>query len=162
MFLSNKTGRFGKYVRSTTPVEFDKSFADLQAATRRTLLQLTTARIPVVVMLDPPMPAFDVPTCQARSIRHAWYPGGGCAIDRSRSVIPKTYDVQRAAAADLPNVYFIDLTDRLCDVQTCPTVRDGHLVYRDDHHLTATFAESLTNELEGSLLADVAALREAR
>lgn len=52
-------------------------------------------------------------------------------------MIPKTYDVQRAAAADLSNVYFIDLTDRLCDVQTCPTVRDGHLVYRDDHHLTA-------------------------
>jgi hypothetical protein len=57
---------------------------------------------------------------------------GAAAIDRSRSVIPKTYDVQRAAAADLSNVYFIDLTDRLCDVQTCPTVRDGHLVYHDD------------------------------
>jgi hypothetical protein len=36
----------------------------------------------------------------------------------------------------------LDLTSYLCDSDWCPSVIGGILVYRDRHHLTATFAKS--------------------
>jgi peptidoglycan/LPS O-acetylase OafA/YrhL len=159
VFVSNATGRFGTGLFPPSHVDFDESLDDLQAATRRTLQQLSAAAVPVVLMLDPPLPGFDVPTCHARSIRHPWYPGGGCVFERSRFAVSDTYDAQRAAAAGLADIHFIDMVDRLCGPQTCATKHGDRLMYRDRHHLTASFAESLTNELERDLLADVASLR---
>jgi hypothetical protein len=38
----------------------------------------------------------------------------------------------------------VDLSDVICPTKgKCPAVVDGMIVYRDDHHLTATFAASL-------------------
>ncbi len=162
VFLSNATGRFGRKMRPRCPVACDESLDDLRGATRRTLQQISSAAISVVVMLDPPLPGFDVPTCHARSIRHAWYPGGGCTFERSRAFVPEAYAAQRSAAAGLADVHFIDLVDRLCGAQTCRTERDGRPVYRDRNHLTATFARSFTDEIEAALLGDVAALRQTR
>jgi len=162
VFVSNATGRFGTGMFPPSPVDFDESLDDLRAATRRTLQQLSDAAVPVVLMLDPPLPGFDVPTCHARSIRHSWYPGGDCVFERSRSAVADAYAAQRSAAAGLADIHFIDLADRLCGPQTCATKSGDWLMYRDRHHLTASFAESLANELERNLLADVASLRPSQ
>jgi len=162
VFVSNATGRFGTGVFPPSPVDFDESLDDLRAATRRTLQQLSDAAVPVVLMLDPPLPGFDVPTCHARSIRHSWYPGGDCVFERSRSAVADAYDAQRSAAAGLTDIHFIDVADRLCGPQTCATKRGDRLMYRDRNHLTASFAESLANELERNLLAEVASLRPSQ
>ena len=37
----------------------------------------------------------------------------------------------------------VDLTDAICRTDPCPTERDGFVLYRDAHHLTTRFAESL-------------------
>ena len=41
----------------------------------------------------------------------------------------------------------VDLSDILCPGSSCPVVIDRMIVYRDDHHLTATFAASLADVL---------------
>jgi hypothetical protein len=44
------------------------------------------------------------------------------------------------------------LTDQLCKGKECQAVQQGLITYRDDNHLTGTFAESLTSVLEARLL----------
>lgn len=39
----------------------------------------------------------------------------------------------------LTGVTLIDLTDAICPTDPCAPVIGGVLVYRDDHHLTATY-----------------------
>ena len=45
----------------------------------------------------------------------------------------------------------IDLTDSLCSGTTCPAVIGRYLVYRDDSHLTATYAASIAGRLAAAL-----------
>lgn len=45
----------------------------------------------------------------------------------------------------------IDLTDRLCGRERCDTIIGNVLVYRDDHHLTATFSLALAEVLGDAL-----------
>lgn len=40
-------------------------------------------------------------------------------------------------------VEFLDLTDTICTLSSCPAEANGMIVYRDSHHLTATFATTL-------------------
>ncbi|MBA1158245.1 acyltransferase family protein [Microvirga mediterraneensis] len=49
----------------------------------------------------------------------------------------------------------LDLTKYLCDSERCPTVIGGILVYRDRHHLTATFARTLSHAFRSELSLDV-------
>ena len=46
---------------------------------------------------------------------------------------------------------YVDLTDYLCDEQTCPLIIGTTLVYRDAHHLTATFSKELSDPLWSAL-----------
>lgn len=46
-----------------------------------------------------------------------------------------------------PRVYRIDLTDALCGPTSCPPVIGNVQVYRDKHHLSATFAATLAPAL---------------
>ena len=42
---------------------------------------------------------------------------------------------------------FIDVTDQICEGQVCRAARSGMILYRDDNHLTGTFARSLAPAL---------------
>jgi hypothetical protein len=57
------------------------------------------------------------------------------------------------AAAKVPNATLVDLTDYLCPRELCPPVIGGTMVWRDSHHLTATYARSLAGPLGQALLA---------
>ena len=54
------------------------------------------------------------------------------------------------AAAEL-EVGLIDLTDQVCFADTCPAVIDDVLVWRDTHHLTATYARLLGDAFAAQL-----------
>ena len=46
----------------------------------------------------------------------------------------------------------LDFNDLICGGKgRCPVVRDGIIVFRDHHHLTATFARSLAPALDRAL-----------
>jgi hypothetical protein len=53
-----------------------------------------------------------------------------------------------AKAAGVP---MLDLGPAICSEDPCPDVVDGLVVYRDYHHLTATFSRSLAPALDRAI-----------
>lgn len=49
--------------------------------------------------------------------------------------------INRSALSD--RIHLIDLTDLICSSSFCPVMKNGSVIYHDDHHLTATFTGSL-------------------
>ena len=87
-----------------------------------------------------PRPRFHVPNCIARHSEDL------SACDRLRKSlvdIPGWPDPLVLAASDMASVYLLDMTDFICNADVCPAVRENMLVWRDSHHMTATFARSL-------------------
>ena len=73
-------------------------------------------------------------------------------MDRSESLNPAVFQVEEDSVRGLPNVEFLDVTDRLCEKKVCWAVEKNNIVYRDDNHLTGSFAESLFPLLQAELI----------
>ncbi|MEE1610156.1 acyltransferase family protein [Microvirga sp. CF3016] len=54
--------------------------------------------------------------------------------------------------AKMLNVKILDFSEYFCDGNHCPIVIGGVLVYRDSHHMTATYARTLSKSIEEQLL----------
>ncbi|WP_342802024.1 acyltransferase family protein, partial [Nocardia sp. No.11] len=68
-----------------------------------------------------------------------------CGLDRAAALDAR--DPAEEPAAGYPNVYLLDLSDAVCRPQRCRVVEGNVLIYRDEHHLTASYARSLAPEL---------------
>lgn len=112
---------------------------------------LLRAGIRVVALKDTPRMGVDVPECLG-SRR-----GSIERCGRPRAQVLATPDPLVMAQRDTRGVSLIDLNDSLCPTAVCPPVLGEHLVWRDSHHMTATFATSLAPRLEAYLDAALAA-----
>jgi peptidoglycan/LPS O-acetylase OafA/YrhL len=93
----------------------------------------------IVLLADTPISRYDVPACLSRNLKDI----RRCASDRAYALGAKPHARERVAAR-LTGATLVDLSDVICPGKgTCPAVVDKMIVYRDDHHLTATFAASL-------------------
>ena len=101
------------------------------------LRRLRAAAGHVVVTSDPPRTPLDVPGCVSEHLKQlrrcAFARGRAAARAEAVSAVVRTVDGVRA----------IDLTDRLCLPDLCPSVIGDVLVYRNSGHLTASFAATL-------------------
>jgi peptidoglycan/LPS O-acetylase OafA/YrhL len=111
--------------------------------TLQTMQRLKSNGARVVWLRDNPLSKFDVPTCLARSSRHAWYVGNPCVMDRAQVLHPEIFEAEKRAAQQQPSVLLVDMTDQLCDERHCLASRNGESLYHDDNHFTGAFAESL-------------------
>lgn len=68
-----------------------------------------------------------------------------CGVDRTTALDPMDPAEQPASA--YPNVFPFDLSDAICRPDRCRVVEGNILIYRDEHHLTASYARSLAPEL---------------
>jgi peptidoglycan/LPS O-acetylase OafA/YrhL len=118
---------------------------NLFAAWEKSLDKLAAADVPIVYIRDTPHPLEDVPTC----ISGAFDDWSKCAFP---SDINDDLVIQSALTGDRPNMSVIDLTPYFCDGDTCPAVRNGYLLYRDDSHITGTAALAMKPVLEESLI----------
>lgn len=117
------------------------------AATRearwRDALGATLDRIdvPVVVLQDTPHFVSNPSNCLSAHLDDALR----CAAPAAEAIDDEVADAvaDASAARDVP---VVDLDGYLCD-EVCPVVIGDTLVYRDEHHLTATYAEALTDAL---------------
>jgi peptidoglycan/LPS O-acetylase OafA/YrhL len=107
----------------------------------------------VVILADTPLSAYDVPACLSKQIKTP----DACATKTGYALT--AHLARDGLAAELAGVPLIDPTPWLCDEELCPAIIDWTIVYRDDHHLTATFARSLAPRLLASLAAAAPALR---
>jgi len=115
--------------------------------------QLEGQGISVVAIKESPNVGLNVPDCVSA------HPGKTARCD-----VP----TDKAIPADLPTVYatraakgavpLIDMNALICGPVTCPPVVGNVLVYQDDHHLTSTYALTLTPYLEARLLSASKAL----
>jgi peptidoglycan/LPS O-acetylase OafA/YrhL len=107
-------------------------------------LRLTDGRLNVVAFQDVPYPEFDVAECVSENRTDLVR----CAIDRNDSMKENT---PHAAAAARIDIGVIDLTSQVCFAELCPSVVDDILLWRDTHHLTATYARLLAPALAAQL-----------
>jgi hypothetical protein len=91
----------------------------------------------VIVFRDTPVFSFDPADCLSQK--------EDCS-SRLRDVVHLNPTV--LALALNPDVYTIDMTDQLCPEGRCPAAIGNTIVWRDKHHLTATFAKTLVPVLE--------------
>ena len=108
--------------------------------------ELVAHGMPVVAIRD--NPRFVAGGRVTDCVRHDDSSPQRCDLDRAASMFE---DQQIAAVESTPGTALIDLTDHLCLTDTCPAVIGSVLVYRDNNHLTATFARSLARALDHEL-----------
>ena len=61
--------------------------------------------------------------------------------------VKRTRLTEDARVANATGAVFVDPTPWLCPTDPCPVVIGRFLVYRDRHHMTATFARALGSRL---------------
>ncbi len=105
-------------------------------------------RIPgrVLIMVDTPRTSVDIPGCIAEHASDV----RPCAISRAVG-FTSLFGDREAQAAALSGAGLIDLIPSVCPAMSCQVVRDGMILYRDNHHLTATFSRSLGPALGAAL-----------
>ncbi|HEY6471717.1 MAG TPA: acyltransferase family protein [Acidimicrobiales bacterium] len=110
-----------------------------------TIQKTTGAR--VVLMGDDPYPQQDVPNCLSQNLtftptcsipkKYPYYNPGG---------IPQEQQAAAAAGAG-----YVDTDPWFCISSTCTSIVGNILVYRDDNHITATYASWLTPAVGAAL-----------
>jgi peptidoglycan/LPS O-acetylase OafA/YrhL len=118
-----------------------------------TLRPLSAAGARMVLLRDTPEFPFDVTSCLARAERHSWYPSDACDLPAASVLDPQIYAAEQSAAASLPGIRLIDLTDTLCPRGVCKAVVNGRVMYRDTHHLAGKSAASLEPQLDSKIAA---------
>jgi hypothetical protein len=107
------------------------------AGAGRTFARLTRGSHRVLLLRDVPRPGFDVPSCLSAhdDPRACSFPQRGHLHPDGQLWAAEQAVVQR------DGVQVADLTAAVCPDDPCAVVSPaGAIVYRDDHHLTATFA----------------------
>jgi peptidoglycan/LPS O-acetylase OafA/YrhL len=112
----------------------------------RSLLQyLDSLGLETIVLADVPRAGFNVPICLSRALAHG-RPTQECILQRNLSLDGDVREAEANAASPFGNVRIVDFSDELCSGSVCPPVIGGQVVYRDNNHLTASFARTLAPE----------------
>jgi peptidoglycan/LPS O-acetylase OafA/YrhL len=118
----------------------------MEAGYLATLSRLRGAGLRTVIIKDTPAAPDEVPACVSEHLDHL----ASCDF-RHHHAWEKEFEVRAAERA--PDAHLIDLTPEICPRGICRAVIGNALVYRDDSHLTATFAHTLSSWVERDLLA---------
>lgn len=70
-----------------------------------------------------------------------------CTSPAHNRLFDEVFAWRRKAIASFPNVSAVDMTSAVCPAGTCHAQYDGHVVFRDEVHITASFARSLAPQL---------------
>jgi peptidoglycan/LPS O-acetylase OafA/YrhL len=100
----------------------------------------------IAVLADTPASNFDVPVCLSGHVSDITR----CATSRIEA-FGRQHLIRERTAAQAASATLVDLSSAICPDDPCQPVVRGMIVYRDDHHLTATFAASLAGFLEAAL-----------
>ncbi|MGB0513905.1 MAG: acyltransferase family protein, partial [Wenzhouxiangellaceae bacterium] len=101
------------------------------------LAQLDSIADHVAVLSDTPRIPFDPAYCLAGESE--------CSASLAESL--DRPDALIAAAEQVPGIGIFDLREYVCPLDQCPAVIGNIVVWRDDHHLTATYSRSLAPEM---------------
>ncbi|KAB8129180.1 acyltransferase [Gracilibacillus oryzae] len=97
----------------------------------------------IIAIRDTPKFPYEIPTCvEDKGISE-------CHVDREGMVDEgKITDTE----TEIPdNVHLVDFSDYFCDDETCYSVLNNIIIYRDSNHITTTFAKTLTEPFKEEL-----------
>jgi peptidoglycan/LPS O-acetylase OafA/YrhL len=123
------------------------------SGTKQVLDELAPAAGEVYVMRSSPTLPFDGPACVApRSRLYAAIKGQTLCTTPARTIrSDNVFGWLRTAASGFQNVHLVDMTDVICPGDACHAKIGNEIVFRDDQHMTATFAASLAPKLAPAL-----------
>jgi peptidoglycan/LPS O-acetylase OafA/YrhL len=98
----------------------------------------------VVLLAETPFLNFDPLDCLADPRVSNCDPPTSLVVDREHAAV-------EVAAADAAGASVLTINELLCPGSTCPVVVDETVVFRDQHHVTATYMEMLATPI-GNLL----------
>nr|WP_296771987.1 acyltransferase family protein [Rhodococcus sp. (in: high G+C Gram-positive bacteria)] len=107
--------------------------------------ELTSADIPILAMRDTPWLERDGVEYRAIDCLADGGTATSCGMRKDRAL--DALNPALAASFRLPTVLPLDLTNAVCDGPVCRAVEGNVVIYRDEHHLTATYMRTLTTEL---------------
>ena len=126
----------------------DNLVADGAALTRE--IQKLPAQTKVVIIQDPPLPTnTNVPSCLSAHLSDY----RKCSFSRSVG-FGSSMGSRERTAAKATGAGLIVLNDAICPgTGSCPAVMNNMILWRDAHHLTATFATTLGPAIDAQLVA---------
>ena len=104
--------------------------------------RVTEQGIPLLGIRDNPWFHFDVPECIARNPDNHL----NCSVKRSEHLAEINPALQYS---DL--IYSMDMTEYICTEERCPVTFNGHLMYRDRHHIHVPYVSLMTNVFEAQM-----------
>jgi hypothetical protein len=105
------------------------------------------AGVPVVGFRDNPRFAYDMFECvETYGAAHP-----RCNVPRSEALLEVNPLLEVAARHE--GLHVVDLTDRLCTEDVCPSVIGNVVVYRDLDHVTSSYGATLTPDVDARLRA---------
>ena len=121
--------------------------------TASVLAQASAATHRVFLLMDTPKLPFQGPDClAAHAMQPGWLAGlSSCSAPAASARSTAIQGWLGAAAARFPNVVLLDMNAHVCPQGLCSAELDGQVVYRDDQHLTAGFAASLSEPMAARL-----------
>lgn len=132
-----------------------QSFSQAQwiEGTARTLGALDGGVGKIYFLRSTPHLEFDGPSCLASHAgRPKWLSAApGCETVFEDARERQVYQWLQQAVARFPNAQVIDMNEEICPGQHCLAERSGQVVFRDNQHLTASFAASLWPAMAGRL-----------
>lgn len=118
-----------------------------RAGLRGTLEALESRGIVPVLMEDTPWPGQDVPTCLSRNFAAV----DACSQPVGQAYRDDMYEVRRDFQAEGRHVLWV--RHMFCTANVCPNIAGNILMYRDDNHITVTYA-SFIAPLVDAVVAD--------
>jgi hypothetical protein len=128
--------------RWISPIDPSQNTARREGASIGRMLAQVSGR--KIVIVDTPFSFRNVPQCLEAHSR------AQCAIPKSQALSGGVRTRERKAAAVGGGTY-LDLTSKICNGFPCRVVTDGILMFRDSHHLTATYTRSLAPMVDAAL-----------
>lgn len=106
------------------------------------------AEVPFVVIRDIPRVAFDPLGCLSRAAWKRQQPGTACNFPGADERNRRIFDYVATSLATSEYGAILDMTSEICpESNACSLQRDGYVLYRDVHHLTAAFSASLASRV---------------
>jgi hypothetical protein len=110
-----------------------------------TVNALTSRNITPILMEDTPYPGQDVPTCLSRHYTNVHL----CSASIGNGYRPDMFEMMNDFDAAGVNVLWV--RDWFCTLTACPTVVGNLLVYRDDNHMTVSYASYIAPLLDAAV-----------
>ncbi|MFI7607507.1 acyltransferase family protein [Micromonospora sp. NPDC049366] len=118
-------------------------------AMRDTWTRYADTGLRTLVIRDVPYPGIDIPECVSKNPRKLTR----CAVPREEAL--QLSGAQVEAAKGVKGIRLLDFTDAICPAQRCAPVIGGVLIYRDQGHLTATYARSMAPRVRDALRSEL-------